>query len=90
MADITRIKAKILELAQREKNVALSEIEWVTDQLRQNGYDVKSREARHGKLFRVGSQRFMVNYHSKGNAQVKAYSVQDFISAMVELGLYEE
>jgi hypothetical protein len=89
MAELSRIRAKISELAQRENNVTLSEIEWVADQLGQNGYEVKYRAARHGKLFRVGSQRFMVNYHNPGNTQVKAYSVRDFINAMIELGLYE-
>jgi len=28
----------------------------------------------------------MVNCHSRGNKQVKAYSVEDFVNAMIELG----
>jgi hypothetical protein len=90
MADIGNIKARISEIAQRGKNVAFSEIEWVVNQLGQHNYEVASRQARHGKLFRVGSQRFMINYHNPGSKQVKGYSVQDFIHAMTELGLYEE
>jgi len=31
-----------------------------------------------------------VNCHTRGNKQVKAYSVDDFASAMIELGLYED
>ena len=89
MADLAKIQTVIADIAQRGKNVKLSEIEWVMEQLRQHGYDVSSRDARHGKLFRVDSQRFMVNHHNPGSNKVKAYSVQDFVSAMIELGLYE-
>jgi hypothetical protein len=28
--------------------------------------------------------------HNRGNKQVKPYSVDDFASAMIELGLYED
>ena len=89
MADLARIQTVIADIAQRGKNVRLSEIEWVVEQLRQLGYEVSSREARHGKLFRVDSQRFMVNHHNPGRNKIKAYSVQDFVNAMIELGLYE-
>jgi hypothetical protein len=32
----------------------------------------------------------MVNTHTPGDAHVKSYSVQDFLSAMETLGWYEE
>ena len=32
----------------------------------------------------------MVNSHSPGSKQIKAYSVDDFVDAMIELGWYEE
>jgi hypothetical protein len=41
-------------------------------------------------LFRVDNQKFMVNAHNPGSKQVKGYSVDDFIDAMIELGWYEE
>jgi hypothetical protein len=41
-------------------------------------------------FFRVGDQRFMVNTHNPGSKQVKSYSVDDFIDAMIELGWYED
>jgi len=84
-----RVKQTIREIAKRRNNVTLSEIEWVVGKL-SGTYSVRRREARHGVLFGVGSQRFMVNYHNPGNKQVKSYSVDEFIDAMTELGLYEE
>jgi hypothetical protein len=90
MAELYKIKATIADIAQRGQNVMLSEIEWVATQLISHGYEVTSRDARHGKLFRIGSQRFMVNCHNPGSKQVKNYSVQDFVNAMAELGLYED
>lgn len=69
--------------------MTLDEIEWVVNQLEQF-HSVASRPARHGTLFRVEDQKFMVNSHSPGSKQVKAYSVDDFVDAMIELGWYEE
>ncbi|MGB7761785.1 MAG: hypothetical protein WBL61_18275 [Bryobacteraceae bacterium] len=89
MADLNKIKERIRELAGRRGNVTLAEIKWVVDRLGELGYRTSERVATHGKLFGVGSTRFMVNCHDRGNKQVKAYSVDDFASAMVELGLYE-
>lgn len=90
MAEINHIKAKIVEIAQSPKNVTLSDIEWVVNQLGKHGYDTGFRQGTHGKLFRVGGQRFMVSGHNPGGKQVKPYAVENFINAMTELGLYEE
>jgi hypothetical protein len=90
MADLNKIRERIREIARRRQNVELSEIEWVVNQLEQQGYVVTATDARHGKLFRVGSsQPFMVNHHNRGNKQVKAYSVKDFIDRMIDLDLYD-
>jgi len=90
MADLDTIKSFIGEIAQRPKNVTLDEIEWVVNQLRDNhGYAVASRKTKHCLLFRVRDQRFGVNVHNPGNKQVKGYSVKEFLSAMIELELYE-
>jgi hypothetical protein len=88
MADLEKIKERIQDIAQRPRNVELSEIEWVANNLANCGYAVKSKDARHGKLFQVNGQTFMVNHHT-GNKQVRSYSVKDFISAMIELSLYD-
>ena len=85
------MKATIAEIAQRRNNVTSPEIDWVITQLKAHGFNVREpRKTRHGYLYGVGSQRFMVNCHNPGNKQVKTYSVDSFISAMIELGLYEE
>jgi len=88
MASEEKVRERIAEIAQRRANVTLNEIEWVIEQLT-GYYQVKIRDARHGKLFRVGDRRFMVNCHNPGSKQVKPYSVDDFLDAMTDLGWYE-
>jgi hypothetical protein len=91
MASIDKVKSAIADIAQRRKNVTIEEINWVADQLRMHGFKVREpRKAKHGYLYGIGSQRFMVNSHNPGSKQVKSYSVDAFISGMIELGLYEE
>lgn len=91
MADLDAVKSFIGKLAQRPSNVTVDEIEWVLTQLRDHhGYTVKCRQTKHCLLFRVGDQRFGVNVHNPGNKQVKRYSVKDFLSAMIELELFED
>jgi hypothetical protein len=84
-----RIRSAIADIAQRRNNVSLSEIEWVIGKLGEK-YTTRRREARHGVLFGIGDHRFMINYHNPGNSQVKRYSVDAFLSVMIELGLYVE
>jgi hypothetical protein len=84
-----KVRTVIQDIAQRRNNVTLSEIEWVMEKL-STAYTVRRRDARHGVLFSIGGQRFMVNNHNPGSKQVKSYSVDDFVSAMIELGWYEE
>src|SRR5262249_7357285 len=83
-----RVKKAIAAIAGRRNNVTLNEIEWVVERL-VGRFPIRRRQARHGVLFGVGSQRFMVNCHNPGSKQVKSYSVDEFINAMAELGLYE-
>ena len=86
---LTRIKSRISEIASRRKNVELEDIEWVANQLKDT-YPVSTRDARHGRLYSIAGRRFMVNHHNPGQKQVKAYSVDDFLEVMGELGLYED
>ena len=76
MADPEKIRQRIRDIAQRHTNVTVDEIEWVVNQLAPF-YAVNVRDARHGRLFRVGNRRFMVNCHNPGSKQVKAYSVDE-------------
>ena len=86
---LTRIKSRISEIASRRRNVELEEIEWVFNQLK-DYYPVSTRDARHGRLYTIAGRRFMVNHHNPGQKQVKAYSVDNFLEVMGELGLYED
>jgi hypothetical protein len=90
MAELKKIKNSIAELASRRHNVTLQEIEWILKQLKQHGYFVTERPTAHGRLFRVESQRFHVCCHNPGSKQVKACYVDEFVDAMLELGLFED
>jgi hypothetical protein len=90
MADLKKIKQRILEIGNRRNNVKLTEIEWVVNQLGLNGFETNARNNGHQTLFRVGSRRFGVCSHNPGNLQVKACYVDGFIEAMIDLELYEE
>jgi hypothetical protein len=89
MADKEQVRKRIAKIAERRKNTTVDEIEWVIDQLQQ-WYSTGRRPARHGVLFRVENRRFMINCHNPGSKQVKAYSVDDFVDAMIDLGWYED
>jgi hypothetical protein len=84
-----RVRKAINQIARRRSNVTLEEIEWVVEKLAQQ-HTTRTRKARHGVLFGVDNQRFMVNCHNPGSKQVKKYSVDAFIDAMTELGWYDE
>ncbi len=90
MADLQQGRELIRELASRRRNVKLSEIAWVVNQLGSNGFVTSARNNGHQTIFAVGSRRFGVCSHNPGNAQVKACYVDAFVDAMLELGLYEE
>jgi len=90
MASIDRVIARIAEIAEHRKNTTASEIDWVVDQLKENGFDVRApRKTRHGVLYGISSERFQICTHNPGSKQVKACYVDDFLDAMSELGLYE-
>ena len=84
--DEAKIQEEIAQIAQRRRNVTFDDINWVVKQI---GGEVV-RKTRHGYLIRVGSRRFMVNVHNPGSKQVKAYSVDDFLDAMRDLGWYDD
>jgi hypothetical protein len=84
-----RVKEAISQIAQRRNNVTLEEIEWVVKKLSE-WHATRQRKAKHGVLFSVAGHRFMVNCHNPGSKQVKKYSVDAFIDAMIELGWFDE
>jgi hypothetical protein len=89
MADIKHVRARIAELAQRRKNVELSEIQWVVNNLGANGYEVSTKSNDHATHFRVGGIPFGVCHHHRGNKQLKKCYVDEFLDAMEQLGHYE-
>ncbi|HZP64121.1 MAG TPA: hypothetical protein VFB28_11950 [Terriglobales bacterium] len=91
MASIAKIKEAIAAIGARRKNVTETEINWVMDQLKANGLDVRGpRKTTHGQLYGIANRRFGVCTHNPGSKQVKPCYVDDFIDAMIEVGLYEE
>ncbi len=89
MADISHIKKRISEIGQRRKNVELSDIQWVVENLGRNGYSVSQRGNQHATLFRIGERQFSVCHHHRGSKQVKVCYVDDFLDVMEDLDLYE-
>jgi hypothetical protein len=84
-----RLRATIADVARRPKQVTAAEIQRIVNML-SDFHQTGSRKARHGYLYTVATERFMVNTHTPGDAHVKSYSVQDFLNAMEKLGWYEE
>jgi hypothetical protein len=90
MAELRKIKERIEEIAGRPRNVTLSEIEKVVEQLKSHGFVVKTRPAGdHAKIFHINDQLFSICTHHRGSKQLKLTYVKDFLNAMLELGLYE-
>lgn len=90
MASIDKIRTEIAQIAGRRKNTTAAEIDWVVTQLGDHGHTVKSRKTTHGVLYTVGEARFSVCVHKAGSKQVKRCYVDNFLAAMIEIGMYEE
>ena len=89
MADIEKVIARIKELAERHKNVELSEIEWIVNQLGVNGYAISERKNEHNTMFSVNGKRFNICHHNRGSKQVKPCYVREFLDRMCDLELYK-
>jgi hypothetical protein len=89
MDERVRVQDAIRAIAGRRKNVTLNEIDWVVNQL-ELYHPVVRKENEHGVRYRIGGARFGVCTHHRGNKQLKRCYVDDFISAMIELGWFDE
>jgi hypothetical protein len=90
MATLAKIKESIEEIAGRRKNVTFSEIERVIGQLAAHGFTVKSRPAGdHAVIFHINDTVFSIATHRRGGKQILPCYVDEFLGAMIELGLYE-
>jgi hypothetical protein len=83
MACTAKIQEKIADIIGRPYNVRFNEIKWVMDQL-----GASERPCRHGRFFRLGCRRIVINEHNNGKDTVPKYSVDEFRDLMIELGLY--
>ena len=88
MASEEKIRHRISEIASRPKNVPISDIEWVMNQLKSFGTVIFS-ENEHRKVWCFDGTLFSVCPHHKGNKQLKLPYVQDFLKAMMKTGWYE-
>jgi hypothetical protein len=83
MASTSKIQEKIADIVGRPYNVRFDEIKWVMDQL-----NAEDRQAKHGRLFKLGGRRIIINEHNNGKDTVPKYSVDEFRDLMIDLGLY--
>jgi hypothetical protein len=90
MAGLEHIRKKISEIAKRTKNVQLSEIQWVVDQLEKNGYRTACKKNDHQHVFSVNGKYFGVCHHNPGGKQIKACYVKKFLETMIDLELHDE
>ena len=84
------IRSSVIALGNRPKNVTMPQILKIVWQLQLHGFEVRVRDATHGKLITVNNHRCMVCTHHAGSKQVKPCYVRHFIDMMTEIGLYEE
>jgi hypothetical protein len=91
MASIEKVQERISQIATRRKNTTADEIDWVVSHLAENGFNVRKRPTKggHGTLYAIESRKFHICTHNPGSKQVKPCYVDEFINAMIELGLYE-
>ena len=88
MASEEKIRARILEIAEKPKNVTLADIDWVMNQLKRFG-DVDVSENVHRKVWCFEGALFSVCPHHKGSKQLKPAYVNEFLNAMMKTGWYE-
>ena len=90
MAEHEKLEERIREIAGRKKNVRLSEIERVVNSLEASGYSVRRPRNEHQVVFIINGTKFSVCTHKRGSSQLKVCYVNQFLGAMMELGLYDD
>lgn len=88
--DADEIREAIRDVARHPHNVAFADIDRIFQNLRPFYTHSKKTKRKHSWLFEIGDQTFSVSDHNKGRRQVKACYVDNFIDAMINLGLYED
>jgi hypothetical protein len=90
MANLERIKRDVADIAGRRKAVRFTEIQRVVNQLRLLGWSVRDYEGKEAWVFYVAGEKFSVCQHNRGSSHIKPKYVDNFIGAMINLGLYDE
>lgn len=90
MANASKVRAVIVEIAGRQNNVTEGEIRWVVDQLGNLGLETSRDENDHQAMYTVEGQQFGICTHHKGAKQIKRWYVKGFLAAMSNIGWYED
>ena len=88
MASADKIRARIREIGNRQRNVTLGDIEWVMSQLEQFA-QVTLMTNVHTHQWTIDGVPFNVCIHHKGSKQLKAPYVKSFLNAMIDTGWYD-
>jgi len=88
MASADKIKARIREIANRQNNVTLSDIEWVMSQLKRIATVTLTTNV-HANIWTIDGELFTVCTHHKGSKQLKSPYVKSFLNAMTNTGWYD-
>jgi hypothetical protein len=90
MANESKVRAYIAEIAGRPNNVTEDEIHWVVDQLDNLGLDTARDANDHQVMYTVGGEQFGICTHHRGAKQIKSCYVRKFLAAMSNIGWYED
>jgi hypothetical protein len=90
MATETKVRALIQEIAGRPNNVTEDEIKWVVDQLENLGLETSSERNDHQVMYSVEGEQFGICTHHRGAKQIKRCYVRLFLTAMSNIGWYED
>jgi hypothetical protein len=90
MANESKVRALISEIAGRPNNVTEADIEWVVGQFEKLGLEVSRDRNDHQMMYSVDGEQFGICTHHKGVKQIKKCYVQGFLAAMSRIGWYED
>ena len=84
-----RLRGDIADIATRQKQVRFEEIRSIVNRLGEF-MEVGSRSITHGTLFTVGTERFSIVSHNRGDSHLKRAYVKSFLEAMARLEWFED
>jgi hypothetical protein len=84
-----RLRGDIADIATRQRQVRFEEIQSIVNRLGEF-MEVGSRSIRHGTLFTVGTERFSIVSHNRGDSHLKKVYVKSFLEAMARVEWFED